>query len=132
MDLKLFNMELTDYILIILKVIVGLSILNVWLIQPKKATKWRGGNAKTLIEEFEVYGLSKTVCYVIGFLKVSLALILLASIKFENLTLIGSIGLAVLLLGSVIMHIKVKDELFKSFPALLFIVMNLVIIFLHR
>ena len=125
-------MELTDYILIILKVIVGLSILNVWLVQPKKATKWRGGNAKTLIEEFEVYGLSKTVCYVIGFFKVSLALILLASIKFENLTLIGSIGLAVLLLGSVIMHIKVKDELFKSFPALLFIVMNLVIIFLYR
>ena len=125
-------MELTDYILIALKLIVGLSILNVWLIQPKKATKWRGGNAKTLIEEFEVYGLSKTVCYVIGFLKVSLALILLASIKFESLTLIGSIGLALLLLGSVIMHIKVKDELFKSFPAILFIILNLVIIFLSR
>ena len=104
-------MEITDYILIALKLIVGLSILNVWLIQPKKATKWRGGNAKTIIEEFEVYGLSKTVCYVVGFLKVSLALILLASIKFESLTLIGSIGLALLLLGSVIFHIKVKDEL---------------------
>ena len=125
-------MELTDYILIALKLIVGLSILNVWLIQPKKATKWRGGNAKTLIEEFEVYGLSKTVFYVIGFLKVGLALILLASIKFESLTLIGSIGLALLLLGSVIMHIKVKDELFKSFPAILFIILNLVIIFLSR
>ena len=125
-------MELTDYILILLKLIVGLSILNVWLIQPKKATKWRGGNAKTLIEEFEVYGLSKTVCYVVGFLKVGLALVLLASIKFESLTLIGSIGLGLLLLGSVIMHIKVKDELFKSFPALLFIVLNLIIILLHR
>ena len=125
-------MEIIDYILIALKLIVGLSILNVWLIQPKKATKWRGGNAKTIIEEFEVYGLSKTVCYVVGFLKVSLALILLASIKFESLTLIGSIGLALLLLGSVIFHIKVKDELFKSFPALLFIVLNLIIIFLSR
>ena len=125
-------MEITDYILIALKLIVGLSILNVWLIQPKKATKWRGGNAKTIIEEFEVYGLSKTVCYVVGFLKVSLALILLASIKFESLTLIGRIGLALLLLGSVIFHIKVKDELFKSFPALLFIVLNLIIIFLSR
>ncbi len=125
-------MDITDYILIALKLIVGLSILNVWLIQPKKATKWRGGNAKTIIEEFEVYGLSKTVCYIVGFLKVSLAIILLASIKFESLTLIGSIGLAILLLGSVIMHIKVKDELFKSFPALLFIVLNLIIIFLSR
>ena len=125
-------MDITDYILIALKLIVGLSILNVWLIQPKKATKWRGGNAKTIIEEFEVYGLSKTICYIVGFLKVSLAIILLASIKFESLTLIGSIGLAILLLGSVIMHIKVKDELFKSFPALLFIVLNLIIIFLSR
>jgi hypothetical protein len=123
-------MDMIDYTLIVLKVIVGLSILNVWLIQPQKSTKWRGGNAKTIIEEFEAYGLSKSFCYIIGFLKVSLALILLASIKFEALTLIGSIGLSLLLLGSIIMHLKIKDELFKSFPAALFIVMNVTIIFL--
>ncbi|WP_026838618.1 DoxX family protein [Gillisia sp. JM1] len=120
-------MDPFDYIIIVLKVIVGLSILNVWLIQPKKPTKWRGGNAKTIVEEFEVYGLSKTLVYIVGFLKVSLALILLASIQFESLTLIGSLGLAALLLGSIIMHIKVKDELYKSFPAFLFLLMNLVI-----
>ncbi len=116
-----------EYVSIGLKIIVGLSILNVWLLQPKKATKWRGGNATTIKEEFKVYGLSETFCYVIGFLKVSLALMLLASIKFEGLTLISSLGLATLLLGSIIMHLKVKDELFKSFPAFLFIAMNLVI-----
>jgi hypothetical protein len=123
-------MDLIDSLSIVLKVIVSLSILNVWLVQPKKPTKWRGGNAKTIIEEFEVYGLPKSLYYVIGFLKVSLALVLLASIKFENLTLFGSLGLAVLLLGSVIMHLKVKDELYKSFPAFLFILMNLVIAYL--
>lgn len=119
--------ELLDYISIILKIIVGLSILNVWLIQPNKATKWRGGDAETIVEEFEVYGLSKQFCYLVGFLKVSLALILLASIWFENLTLTGSLGLAALLLGSIFMHFKVKDELFKSFPAFLFLIMNLAI-----
>jgi hypothetical protein len=118
-----------DYVIIILKVIISLSILNVWLIQPKKPTKWRGGNAKTIFEEFEVYGLPKTFCYLVGFLKVSLALILLASIQYETLTLIGSLGLALLLLGSIIMHIKVKDEWYKSFPALLFIVLNLTIVY---
>jgi hypothetical protein len=122
-------MELLDYIIIALKVIVGVSILNVWLIQPKKPSMWRGGNAKTIVEEFEVYGLSKNVCYIVGFLKVSLALILLASIAFGQLTLIGSLGLALLLLGSIIMHLKVKDELYKSFPAFLFLIMNLVIAF---
>ncbi len=123
-------MESIDYIIIVLKIIVCLSILNVWLIQSKKPTKWRGGNAKTIVEEFEVYGLSKSFCYVIGFLKVSLALILLASIQYESLTLIGSLGLAILLLGSIIMHFKIKDPMFKSFPAFLFILMNLTIAYL--
>ncbi|OBX26476.1 DoxX-like protein [Gelidibacter algens] len=120
-------MEITDYILIILKLIVGISILNVWLVQPNKATKWRGGNAKTIVEEFEVYGLSKTFCYVIGFLKVSLSLLLLASIWFESLTGYASSGLALLLLGSIIMHIKIKDPMYKSVPATLFLLMNIAI-----
>lgn len=120
-------MDLIEYLSIALKIIVCISILNVWLIQPKKATRWRGGEAKSILEEFEVYGLSKSLCYAVGFLKVSFALLLVVSIKFEFLTLIGSLGLAALLLGSIIMHIKIKDELYKSFPAFLFIVMNLII-----
>tara|TARA_B100000795_G_C22442883_1_gene302618 strand:+ start:171 stop:548 length:378 start_codon:yes stop_codon:yes gene_type:complete len=122
-------MELQEYLIIGLKIIIGLSILNVWLIQSKKLTKWRGGNATTIIEEFNVYGLSKSFYLTIYVLKVSLAILLLASIKFEGLTLISSLGLAVLLLGSIIMHIKVKDELYKSFPAFLFMIMNLTIAF---
>ena len=119
--------ELVDYISIILKIIVGISILNVWLIRPTKATKWRGGAAKTILEEFIVYGLSKQFCYFIGLLKVTLAIILLASIQFEAFTMTGSIGLAVLLLGSISMHLKVGDKFIKSFPALLFLVLNLAI-----
>ena len=120
-------MEFIEYGIIALKLIVGISILNVWLLQKNKATKWRGGNATTILEEFEVYGLSKQFCYIVGFLKVSFALLLLASLQFNSLTLVGSIGLAALLLGSVIMHIKIKDPLHKSFPASLFIVMSLLI-----
>ncbi|MFQ3181545.1 MAG: hypothetical protein ACI9Z4_001143 [Polaribacter sp.] len=120
-------MEFIGYGIIALKITVGISILNVWLLQKNKATKWRGGAATTILEEFEVYGLSKQFCYIIGFLKVSFALLLLASLQFNNLTLVGSIGLAALLLGSVMMHIKIKDPLHKSFPASLFIVMSLLI-----
>ena len=119
-----------DYIIVALKMIVSLSILNVWLIQPNKPTKWRGGKAKNIFEEFEVYGLSKLLCYTIGFFKVSLALILFASIQFTALSLIGSLGLAILLLGSIAMHLKIKDPLYKSFPAFLFTLMNLLIAYL--
>lgn len=127
---KLNMTELIGYISIVLKIIVGLSIINVWLIQPKKATNWRGGDAKTLIEEFKVYNLSKPICYFVGFLKVGLSLTLLASLQFESLTLIGSLGLAVLLLGSILMHVKIKDKLIKSFPAFLFLMMNLAIAYI--
>jgi hypothetical protein len=120
-------MELIGYGIIALKIIVSISILNVWLLQKNKATKWRGGAATTILEEFEVYGLSKQFCYVVGFLKVSFALLLLASLQFNSLTLVGSLGLAALLIGSVLMHFKIKDPLHKSFPAGLFIVMSLLI-----
>ena len=123
-------MELQAYIIIGLKIIIGISILNVWLIQSNKHTKWRGGDAITIIEEFNVYGLSKSFYVTIYILKVSLAILLLASIQFDVLTLVSSLGLALLLLGSILMHVKVKDAWYKSFPAFLFMLMNLVIAFL--
>jgi hypothetical protein len=63
-------------------------------------------------------------------IKVGLAVLLLVSIKYDFLTLYSSIGLASLLGGSIAMHIKVKDALFKSFPAFLFMAMNLIIAYL--
>jgi len=123
-------MEIQAYIIIALKIIVGISIINVWLIQPNKPSKWRGGDATTITEEFNVYGLSKTFYKIIFVVKVGLAVLLLVSIKYDLLTLYSSLGLASLLLGSIAMHFKVKDALFKSFPAFLFMVLNLVIAYL--
>ena len=118
-----------EILLIILQVIVGLSILNVWLVQNKKATRWRGGDATTITEEFEVYGLPSWSLYVVGALKVLLAILLIAGIWFPELKIPAAAGLAVLLSGSVAMHIKVGDPLIKSFPAGLFLVMCLVIVY---
>ncbi len=119
-----------DILIIILKIIVSVSLLNVWLVQYNKPTPWRGGNATTIKEEFQVYGLPEFMVYVTGFLKVTLALLLLASIWFPVLEMPAALGLAVLLLGSVIMHIKIGDPIKKSFPAGLFLSMCLVIYFL--
>ena len=123
-------MEIQEYIIIALKLIVGLSILNVWLIQSNKPSKWRGGDAKTITEEFSIYRLSKTFYYIVFAVKVGLAILLLVSIKYDIFSLYSSIGLAALLGGSIAMHLKVKDALFKSFPAFLFMVMNLIIAYL--
>lgn len=119
-----------DYIIIALKCIVAISILNVWLIQNKKATRWRGGNANTILEEFKTYGLPLWSCYVVGTLKVILAIGLLISIWYPALERPSALGLALLLSGSVLMHIKINDPLFKSFPAALFLAMCLFIAFM--
>lgn len=118
-----------EYIRIMLQVIVGLSILNVWLLQNKKETQWRGGNAKTIKEEFAVYGLPEWMCYLVGALKVALAVGLLAGIGFPELVTPAALGLAALLTGSIAMHLKINDPLKKSFPALLFLAMCLYIAF---
>lgn len=118
-----------EYVFIALQLIVGVSILNVWLVQYNKATQWRGGNASTIKEEFAAYGLPSWSLYVIGFLKVTLAIALIAAIWFPVLLKPAALGLAFLLAGSVIMHIKIKDPIKKSFPALLFMAMCLFLAF---
>ena len=118
-----------NYVIIAFQVIVGLSILNVWLVRTNKSTRWRGGGAKTIFEEFQVYGLPAWAVYVVGFLKVILAIMLIAGIWYPVLTFPAAAGLAALLAGSVIMHLKVGDPLIKAFPAGLFLVMSLLIAF---
>jgi len=118
-----------DYFKIGLQLIVAVSILNVWLIQNGKATRWRGSNAKSLAEEFIVYGLPKWIYITVGCLKVGLSVALILAIWFPALLKPASIGLAVLLLVSIAMHVKIKDPIIKSYPALLFLVLNIVIAF---
>ncbi len=118
-----------DYLIIALQVIVGLSILNVWLVQNNKDTRWRGGDASNIVEEFQAYGLPVWSVYVVGFIKVVLAVMLIAAIWLPALRYPAAIGLALMLAGSVVMHLKIGDPLIKSFPAALFLVMCLIIAF---
>ena len=119
-----------ETIRIILQLVVALSLVNVWLIQPNKATKWRGGESKTIMEEFKVYGLPQWFFYTIGFLKLTLSIMLIFSIWYPILLQPAALGLAILLLGSISMHFKIKDPLYKSFPAALFFIFCLVIAFM--
>jgi uncharacterized membrane protein YphA (DoxX/SURF4 family) len=112
---------------IALQVVVGLGILNVWLIRANWSTGYRGGDAKTLKEEFATYGLPPWFYYLVGTLKVVCALALLAGIWFPLLATLGGAGLAVLMAGAFTMHLKVKDPFEKSIPALAMFVMALAI-----
>ena len=123
-------METIYWIHITIQVIIAISIFNVWLVRFGKSTSWRGGDADNMKEEFEAYGLPEWFMKVVGFLKITFAVMLLAGIFYPMLVNPAAIGMAVLMAGAVSMHIKVKDPLKKSFPAFTFLVLSCVLIFL--
>jgi hypothetical protein len=106
------------YLLIAFQLIVALGILNVWLLRASKATPFRGGDAKTLREEFAAYGLPYWFMCVVGVLKVGLALALLAALWFDRVAPPASIALGLLMLGAFVMHLKVKDPVRKALPSI--------------
>ena len=68
-------------------------------------------------EEFAAYGLPKWFMYVVGALKVSCALCLVAGIWVQILVLPAAAVIAALMLGAITMHLKVNDPFIKSVPA---------------
>jgi len=61
-----------EYFRIALQLIVAVGILNVWMLRSRRATPFRGGDARSLREEFAAYGLPFWFMCVVGALKVGL------------------------------------------------------------
>ena len=112
----------------ILQIIVALGLLNVWLLRAGKTTEYRGSHAKNLKEEFAAYGLPTWFHYLIGILKISAAFILLAGLWLPVPVREAALLVCVLMVGAIAMHIKVKDPLKKSVPALLMLAMSVGIV----
>lgn len=102
-----------------LAVLIGLSLLNVWMIRINRPTNYRGGEAKTMREEFRVYGLPDSLFLLVGGMKIGVAALLIGSIWLPQFVQPAAIVLSILMLGAVLMHFKVSDPLRKAVPALL-------------
>lgn len=114
----------TFSISMILQIAVALGLLNVWLVRAGSATTYRGGDARSLREEFGAYGLPSFAFYVVGALKIGSAILLIVGIWFGQLVVPAALVVAVLMVGALVMHAKVKDPLIKSLPAFLMLVMS--------
>ena len=108
-------------ILSVFQAVIGLSVLRVWLINFNKPSKWRAANATTMREEFEVYGLPDWAIYMVGFLKVAFSIGLLAGIWLPELVTLSASGIAFFMFFAILMHIRVKDPIVKSIPAIIFL-----------
>jgi hypothetical protein len=115
----------------VLQLIVGLGLLNVWLVRPRSETAYRGGAAASLREEFAVYGLPGFAFPIVGALKVASAIILIVGVWVPRLPVtVAAAVIAALMVGAVAMHLKVGDPAKRSLPAALMLVMSSAIVLL--
>ncbi|HAE72352.1 MAG: DoxX family protein [Flavobacteriaceae bacterium] len=116
----------------ILMAVVSFVVINVWFFRFNNPTIYRGGKAANMIEEFAVYGLSETIVYVIGGLKVLAAIGLLIGFVNRKAILPSAALMGALMLGAVFMHFKVSDEAIKFLPAGLMLLFSLTIILINK
>lgn len=110
-----------------LQVVAALVLLSVWLVRFGRATPYRGGNAQSMKEEFAAYGLPAWSMYVVGTLKVGLAVALIAGLWLPAVVVPAALLLGGLMLGAVAMHLKIRDPLRKSMPALVMLLLSICI-----
>jgi len=114
----------------VLQVFVALGILNVWLLRGGRPTAYRGGGARNLRAEFANYGLPPVVMYVVGVLKVGCAVGLLIGLWAPAWVDPSAAGLAVLMIGALAMHLKIRDPLIRSLPAVTLLILCALILVL--
>jgi uncharacterized membrane protein YphA (DoxX/SURF4 family) len=114
----------------VLQLVVGLGLLNVWLVRSKSATEYRGGSAASLREEFAVYGLPSFAFPVVGILKVSAAVVLIAGVWLELPVRLAAAVIAALMVGAILMHVKVSDPVKRAVPATIMLALSAAIIVL--
>lgn len=115
---------------------MGLVVLNVWLIRWDQShlfgISYRGGDASNLFDEFHAYGLSSTLFYLIGMLKITTAILLLLGFRYEKTIIPAGTFMAIFMTGALYMHFKVGDEFVKYVPSAIMLFSSLLIVLLQR
>ncbi|MEM7576706.1 MAG: DoxX family protein [Planctomycetota bacterium] len=116
----------------IAQVVVAMGIFNVWLLRFNQSTAYRGGDATNMREEFAAYGLPVWAMYVVGGLKLTLAVLLLVGLwpGAKAVVLPAGLGMTALMVGAVAMHVKAGDPPKRALPAAAMLGLSLVAAFL--
>ena len=101
---------------IFLQALVAAAIFFVWVVRYDN-----------IIQEFKHYGLPDWLRDLVGILKLTFALLLLLGIQRASLAVIGSLGIAGLMGCAFVMHLRVKNPVFKMLPSLTLLALSLII-----
>ena len=86
-----------DQLIYIFQIVIALSVLRVWIMNFNKPSRWRGGGAQNMKEEFIAYGLPSWIMYLVGTLKVTFSVGLLAGLWFPEVVRFSASGIAILM-----------------------------------
>lgn len=125
-----FIPSITSVVIPILQIILALGLINVWLVRFHKPTKYRGSGAANMKEEFRAYGLPVWFMYMIGTAKMVIAALLIIGLWIPAVVVPAAAVLAVLMIGAVSMHIKVRDAFIRTVPALAMLVVAIAVVYL--
>ena len=106
--------------------------IYVWLLIFQKKTIYRGGDATNIIEEFMVYGLDKYFIYFVGALKIAAGVGLLIGLFYKKFIIPSAFVITVLMLGTVLMHLKVSDQIHKFIHAILMLLGGISIVLMTK
>ena len=121
-----------DQLLTFFQLIIALSVIRVWTFNFNKPSRWRGGGAKNMKEEFIAYGLPSWMMYLVGTLKVAFSIGLIAGLWIPEVVKFSASGIAIMMFFAIVMHVKIKDPISKSIPAITFLILSVLIIFIER
>jgi uncharacterized membrane protein YphA (DoxX/SURF4 family) len=106
---------------IILQAMVAASIFFVWVVRYDN-----------IIQEFKHYRLPDWLRDLVGILKLTLSLLLLIGIERKPFAVAGGLGIAFLMGCAFVMHLRVKNPLFRMLPCLTLLVLSTVIAWINH
>ena len=106
-----------DYILLLndaLKIIVGASIFFVWVVRYQN-----------IVEEFKEFQLPEWLRDMVGIFKIAFAFMLQTA--SAHLVMLGSAGIALLMVAALVTHFRVNTPYFKRIPSASLLIISLLL-----
>ena len=103
-----------------LQALVAASIFFVWVVRYAN-----------LVQEFKQYGLPDWLRDLVGILKLTFWLMLLIGIERGPFAVVGGIGIALLMGAAFVIHLRVKNPVFKILPSLTLLILSTAIAWIN-
>ena len=105
-----------NYFLSLTQIILGLSVVYVWIFK-----------FDNVVKEFKQFGLNDLTRNFVGASKIALATLLIAGIWHSSLVPIPSILMGLFMIAAQYFHFKIKNPFIKHLPSLILLILCAII-----